>query len=116
MSSGALESLKARCVRDPARVTLEDLPTFKGLFPTWDIVSPTEPMSKWYLFEDFSEALSFVNAVAAEAEQQNHHPDIWLTWAKVVVRWITHSVGGLSTNDFIMAKRCDEVYASRSKV
>ena len=53
--------------------------------------------------------MEFVNRVGAIAESEGHHPDIELSWGKVTVRFTTHKIGGLSTNDFIMAAKIDEV-------
>jgi 4a-hydroxytetrahydrobiopterin dehydratase len=63
----------------------------------------------WKL-EDFSEAIAFVNRVAAVAETHNHHPDILVHgWNKVRLELSTHSEGGLTQADFAMAKRIDQL-------
>lgn len=64
-------------------------------------------LEKEYLFKDFREALDFVNRLGEVAEQEGHHPDIFLTWGKVKVTLWTHAVGGLSENDFILAAKSD---------
>jgi len=51
--------------------------------------------------------MSFVNAVAWLAQREDHHPDLHLGWGWCNVRWTTHSVGGLSMNDFICAAQVD---------
>lgn len=56
-------------------------------------------------FPDFQKALDFTNQVGAIAEEQGHHPDIYLTWGKVRLEISTHSAGGLTENDFILAAR-----------
>lgn len=58
-------------------------------------------------FPDFATALAFTNQVGALAEAEDHHPEITLTWGKVTIRVWTHTVGGLSPNDFILAARID---------
>lgn len=64
-------------------------------------------LAKDYTFKDFVSALTFTNVVGALAEAENHHPDIHLAWGKVgIVIW-THSVGGLSENDFILAAKIE---------
>ena len=61
-------------------------------------------------FEDFVEAVEFVNRVAEEAEDANHHPDIWLHgWNKVKLSLTNHSAGGLTDTDFQMASRFDRL-------
>jgi 4a-hydroxytetrahydrobiopterin dehydratase len=63
-----------------------------------------------YKFENFREAMKFVNRVADEAEASDHHPDILIHgWNKVRLSLVTHSVGGLTEKDFILAKRIDKV-------
>ena len=66
-------------------------------------------LEKEYRFKDFREALGFVNRLGEVAEQENHHPDLFLTWGKVKVTLWTHSVGGLSENDFILAAKADRL-------
>jgi 4a-hydroxytetrahydrobiopterin dehydratase len=59
-------------------------------------------------FEDFGEAVEFINKVAEEAEEANHHPDIWLHgWNKVKLSLTNHAAGGLTDTDFTMAARFD---------
>lgn len=60
-----------------------------------------------FSFKDFHETIAFVNAVAWIANTQNHHPDLQAGYDKCTVRYSTHSVGGLSENDFICAARID---------
>jgi 4a-hydroxytetrahydrobiopterin dehydratase len=59
-------------------------------------------------FKDFAEAMAYVNRVADLAEEANHHPDILVHgWNKVRLTLTTHSEGGLTENDFAMARRID---------
>ena len=61
---------------------------------------------KWH---DFQGAMRFVNRVAEIAEAEGHHPDIHISWNKVRLELSTHSIGGLSENDFILAAKIDEL-------
>lgn len=75
----------------------------------WNIIDDAR-IEKSLRFKDFAAALAFVNTVAAIAETENHHPDIHLTeWNKVTLSLSTHSIGGLSENDFILAAKIDEI-------
>jgi len=66
-------------------------------------------MREWK-FEDFGQAIAFVNRVADAAETVNHHPDIHLHgWNKVRLELSTHSEGGLTRADFDMAARIDDL-------
>jgi len=58
-------------------------------------------------FPDFHRTMAFVNAVAWIAHEQDHHPDMAVGYSRCTLRWHTHSVGGLSLNDFICAARVD---------
>jgi 4a-hydroxytetrahydrobiopterin dehydratase len=58
-------------------------------------------------FPNFVAALAFTNEVGGVAEAEGHHPEITVTWGKAIVRLWTHSIGGLSENDFIIAARVD---------
>jgi len=73
----------------------------------WSVKEDKE-LYKQYQCKDFAEALSFVNAVGEIAESEGHHPDIKLfSWNKVALTLSTHAIGGLSTNDFILAAKID---------
>ncbi len=60
-----------------------------------------------FRFPDFAAALAFVNRIGELAEGEQHHPDIALGWGRVAVATYTHSIGGLSENDFILAAKID---------
>lgn len=74
----------------------------------WNLVGDT--IEKNYRFRDFRQAIEFINRVADAAEQLNHHPDILLwSWNNVKVTLSTHSVKGLSENDFVLASKIDQI-------
>ena len=56
---------------------------------------------------DFAGSVDFVNAIAPSAEEMNHHPDLEISWSKVTVKITTHSEGGLTGNDFELARKVD---------
>ena len=63
--------------------------------------------------EDFQAALDWIAAVGAVAEAHDHHPDIHLTgWNRVELVLSTHSIGGLSANDFVVARAIDTLAQS----
>lgn len=66
-------------------------------------------LRKQFIFKNFKEAISFVNKVAEIAEEEQHHPDIYVFYNKVQLELYTHAVGGLSENDFIMAAKINTV-------
>jgi 4a-hydroxytetrahydrobiopterin dehydratase len=70
---------------------------------------------KHFSFKNFKEAMVFINKVADLAEEQGHHPDIYISYNKVDFTFFTHAIGGLSENDFIMAAKIDEMWKERDK-
>ena len=66
-------------------------------------------LTKTYRFKNFREALAFVDRIGAMAEEQRHHPDIWLAWGKVRVEIWTHKIDGLTESDFVFAAKCDRL-------
>ena len=65
-------------------------------------------LEKKYEFKNFADALGFTNRVGAIAEEQGHHPDIFLAWGKVGITVWTHKIDGLTESDFDFAAKCDE--------
>ena len=64
-------------------------------------------IQRTFAFKDFVEAMRFVNDVAAQAEKEQHHPDILIRWNKVTLTLSTHDSGGITVKDFELAKRVD---------
>lgn len=74
----------------------------------WEILEGIK-IKKLFKFKDFKEAIVFVNKVANLSESEGHHPDIIIHYNEVdIVIW-THSIGGLSENDFILAAKIDNI-------
>lgn len=72
----------------------------------WTVVDGHH-LAKDYAFPDFKEALAFVNAAGAIAEEQWHHPDFTLAWGKVGITIFTHKIDGLAEADFVLAAKID---------
>lgn len=66
-------------------------------------------LEKTYKFKDFREALDFVNRVGTLAEEQAHHPDVYLAWGRVRLTIWTHKIKGLTESDFVFAAKCDRL-------
>ena len=64
-----------------------------------------------FRFKDFHDAMNFVNKVAGVANEQDHHPDIFISYSLVRLTLSTHKIGGLSSNDFILAAKIDQLAA-----
>ena len=78
--------------------------------PAWSVVNEHH-LTREYKFPDFAKALEFVNRVGVVAEEQGHHPDIFLAWGKVGITLWTHKIDGLTESDFIMAAKIDRLAA-----
>lgn len=74
----------------------------------WKILDSNR-LEKAYMFKNFKEALEFTNQVGEIAEREGHHPDICLSWGKVVLTLFTHKINGLHENDFILAAKIDQL-------
>ncbi len=78
--------------------------------PSWSLDTGAKKISKDYEFMDFVKAMAFVDEVADVAEGEGHHPDIFISYNKVHLDLSTHSIGGLSENDFIVAAKIDGLW------
>ncbi|NND64876.1 MAG: 4a-hydroxytetrahydrobiopterin dehydratase [Gammaproteobacteria bacterium] len=73
----------------------------------WVSNSDHKEIYKDFAFKGFYKTMAFVNAVAWIANRENHHPDLEVGYGHCLVRYSTHSIGGLSENDFICAAKID---------
>ena len=73
----------------------------------WMLIDGAHLLAKSFRFKDFTEAMAFVNKVAAIAEEEGHHPDLNISYRDVGLELTTHAIGGLSENDFIVAAKID---------
>ena len=64
-------------------------------------------IGKTFTFPNYAETIAFVNGVAAIAQREDHHPDMLVGYDKCRVAYSTHSVGGISENDFICAAKIE---------
>jgi len=78
----------------------------------WRVVNEHH-LEKEYKFDDFRQALDFTNKVGELAEEQGHHPDIYLAWGKVKLTMWTHKIDGLTESDFVFAAKCDRLPGAR---
>jgi 4a-hydroxytetrahydrobiopterin dehydratase len=77
--------------------------------PGWALVG--DAIEKTYSFADYHHTLAFVNALAWIAHREDHHPELRVSYNRCGVRFNTHSVGGISINDFICAAKVDALLA-----
>ncbi len=76
-----------------------------GNVPDWEMKD--QAIERTFEFDNFYQTIAFVNAVAWIANREDHHPDLCVGYKTCKVTFSTHSIGGLSTNDFICATKID---------
>ncbi|MDD5432574.1 MAG: 4a-hydroxytetrahydrobiopterin dehydratase [Candidatus Omnitrophica bacterium] len=74
----------------------------------WEVIEDKK-IVKEFKFKDFIEAKYFLDLISVIAEEEGHHPTMTIIYNKLKVTLSTHAIGGLSDNDFIMAKIIDEL-------
>ena len=79
--------------------------------PQW--ASDGKRIHRRFRFADYWQTIAFVNAIAYVIHREDHHPELVVGYDRLDVRFDTHSVGGISENDFICAAKCDALYAER---
>lgn len=79
------------------------------LDPAWELSDDARQLFRAFRFDSYQRTIAFVNAVAWIAENQDHHPDLEVAYRKCLVRYTTHSIKGLSLNDFICAAKIDSL-------
>ncbi len=75
----------------------------------WTLSGDVRWISKEFAFENFKDGMVFANKITDIAEAEGHHPDLCISWGKVVVEITTHAIRGLSENDFILAAKIDTI-------
>jgi 4a-hydroxytetrahydrobiopterin dehydratase len=90
----------------------QELPTYFAATPGWTQDGPR--IVKTYNFKNYYETLAFVNAIAYTIHEEDHHPELVVTYNRCVVKFDTHTVnggkGGISENDFICAAKIDVIF------
>ena len=79
----------------------------------WEITTDSIGLKKLrheFNFANFPQVVSFVNKIVPIAEHEGHHPDLYIFYNRVRVELYTHSISGLSENDFIMAAKIENLY------
>jgi 4a-hydroxytetrahydrobiopterin dehydratase len=79
------------------------------LDPAWRLDPNAKQIRRDLKFKDFYRTMSFVNALAHVANQEDHHPDLEVGYDYCRVRFSTHAINGLSENDFICAAKLDRL-------
>lgn len=81
------------------------------LRPDWKVIQEGKGIQARFEFKNYWRTTAFVNAVAWIAHTEDHHPDITFTYNSCTIHYWTHSINGLSENDFICAAKVDQLLA-----
>lgn len=110
----SLEELASRkCVeREGAPMHRQEAERLLRVVQGWSLVDGS--IEKEFQFKSYLDGLDFAYSVGKIAEEQDHHPDILVKWRRVKLTLSTHSVKGLSENDFIVAARAEVSYRQSS--
>jgi 4a-hydroxytetrahydrobiopterin dehydratase len=84
--------------------------------PAWSIdrIDGMPRLVRVFKFDNFTRAMRFAVVVGRIADEQDHHPELIVSWGRVQVSWWTHAIGGLHRNDFVMAAKTDAIYAEEA--
>jgi 4a-hydroxytetrahydrobiopterin dehydratase len=100
-----LAQLHCRPLEGHAPMGADDIAQHLAAAAGWGLVDGA--IQKRFNFADYHRTMAFVNAVAWVAHGEDHHPDLQVSYNRCTVRFNTHSVGGISINDFICAAKVD---------
>jgi 4a-hydroxytetrahydrobiopterin dehydratase len=100
-----LTALRCKPLNGGRPMEMEEIDDHLALVPGWTLVHGA--LQKAFAFDDYHRTLAFVNAVAWIAHSEDHHPDIAFSYNRATLRFSTHSVDGISINDFICAAKVD---------
>lgn len=116
MTDLSIEEYKA-CQPGDSHLSESEINLYLEQLQEWQVTEQNQikRLKRIYLFNNFMQAIEFVNMVAELAESVNHHPRMIIEWGRASVMWWTHTIGGLHKNDFIMAKKTDGIFSSAKK-
>jgi 4a-hydroxytetrahydrobiopterin dehydratase len=103
---------KEECRADVVSLSAAEAEKLAQEVPEW--LLGDKAIEREIKFKDFRQAMDFVGKVAEVAEEQDHHPDIFISYNKARMTLSTHKVGGLSRNDFILAAKIDQLVDKRA--
>lgn len=98
------------CQRDTQRLDAAAVAALmQEIHADWSLSDDELVVRRSFRFKNYYQTIAFVNALAWVAHREDHHPDLEVGYNRCVVNFSTHSVGGLSENDFICATRIDDL-------
>ena len=104
--------LASQCRPQAVALSASEVAAQLSVLPDWKLERGA--IERSFHFRDYHETIAFVNALAWVAHAADHHPDLAVGYDRCEVRFSTHSVGGISDNDFICAAKADAIHAQRA--
>ena len=93
------------CEGGIAPLTKEQAEPYLTQLPGWQLDPAGKTVWKEFVFTGYADGMAFANKIAVLADQEDHHPNLTVSWGKVLVEISTHAIHGLSENDFILAAK-----------
>jgi len=90
-------------------LSIEEAKKMSEDLPDWKLDEDGDELKRKFRFENFKQAMAFVNKIADLAEENDHHPDFEISYNVVELEFTTHKIDGLSQNDFIMAAKVSKL-------
>ena len=101
------------CEGGVSPMDLSEIHKYQKKVDGWDVKADENKiyfLEKKFNFKNFIDSQKFVNKVGEVSEQEGHHPDIFFGWGYAKISVTTHSIEGLSENDFILAAKIDKIF------
>ena len=113
MSAGTAGLAQRKCVpcrKGTAPLTRREAEDYLRLIRGWQLDGAAKSIGQEFVMKDFLSAVQLMDQIARVAESEDHHPDLHVTaYRRLRVEMSTHSIGGLSENDFILAAKIDQL-------
>jgi len=101
--------VEKNCISNPTLLVESEITSYLSGTENWILNNTGNNICKEFSFKNYYQTIAFVNAVAWIVHQQNHHPEIKISYNKCNIIFNTHSVSGLSINDFICAAKINNI-------
>ena len=94
---------------DEMSLNLSEIEEKRQHTPEWQYCANENHLIRTYRFTNFGETMKFVNKIAQVVDNENHHPEMVVGYNRCKISFFTHSVGGVTDNDFICASKIDQL-------
>lgn len=83
--------------------------SLSDLSPSWELSEDGKTIDREFTFKGYYKTIAFVNVLAWLAQEEKHHPDLEVSFGRVLVKLTTHDIDGLSTKDISLAQKIDSI-------